>query len=354
MSKKRSFITIFVLSALSLVISACDSKPLSKQECDILYQCISIELIDADNKNRGQSGLALPDSITRLLDPEKAKQQETLEFIFTELKEFERITHPDRPNGMARVNTRLVSGEWLSINPALFSITKAAKELYTSSNGYFNPALGKVITLWGFHKDPKQAEGKQLPDSKAILEILKQNPAMDHIEFDGIRVRSSNPAVSMQFGLLYQGYIVRLVRSMLYEAGIKQAVILTNNTVSTHGTTGEYRDQQHNRYYRLGTNETLCHANVRDHYFLKDGRPYHVYLDIDTGFPAATIDHVVVIHGSEMTATAGCQALMASDGREWEITANMMKLEAVELAWRNNTAAVSSIMEERRQTPAAP
>ncbi len=70
---------------------------------------------------------------------------------------------------------------------------------------------------------------------------------------------------------------------------------------------------------------------------------------MDTGYPAATIDHVVVIDESGMNSLAACQALMASDGRDWMITTNMMQVNAAELNWRNNRSAQSRSMEERRQ-----
>lgn len=342
---------LFVATVILVLLAGCSKKPVSKQECDLLYQCVSIELVVSNKQaehSSGQKSEILAENIKMMLGI-KTKRQEILDLVYSELRTLDRIIHPHRTGGLSRVNSRLQAGEWMSINPSLYLLTSKAAEYYKSSNGYYNAALGNLIALWGFELDPKSTAGKKRPEVGKILEILRQDPAMDQLEFDGIRVRSSNPSVSLQFGLLYQGYMIQLVKSMLAGAGINQAVITTNNAVSAYGTEAQYNDTNHNRLYPIRKNETLCHANIRDHFFMQDQLPYHTYLDVDTGYPAATIDHVVVIDESDMNALAACQALMTSDGREWEITIAMMEINAAELNWRNNRSAQSSAMEERRK-----
>lgn len=314
------------LIALALLTSACIKPETSREQCDILYQCVRIDLGDS---------------------PAGKNNKHVLDYIFNELQVLGQVIHPQLIGGVTRVNGRLASGEWSSINPSLFQLTKDIQALAQRSNGTLNPAIGKLITLWGFHQDPKGQQQYQRPDSKAILNLLKQNPLMDDIEFDGIRVRSKNPAVNLQFGLLYQGHITRLVRTLLQDAGYTRGRIITNNLLTTVGIDTLYQQSTNAPGYNIKPDETLCRASIEDHGFTQDGRYYHRYLDPDTGYPAPTIESVIVIDDDPLSASAACQALMASDGRDWEITSNMMQVTAGKLRWKNGQVAISKVMAER-------
>ena len=317
---------LYTLLTLTLLISACIKPETSREQCDILYQCVRIELGDS---------------------PAGKNNKQTLDYIFNELQILGQVIHPQLIGGVTRVNDRLASGEWSSMNPSLFQLTKDIQALAQRSNGTLNPAIGKLITLWGFHQDPKGQQQYQRPGSKAILNLLKQNPRMDDIEFDGIRVRSINPAVNLQFGLLYQGHIIRLTRTLLQDAGYTRGRIITNNLLSTVGIDTQYQQSIDAPAYSIKPDETLCSVSIQDHGFTQDGRYYHRYLDPDTGYPAPTIESVVVIDDDPLSASATCQALMASDGRDWEITSNMMQVTASKLRWKNGHEAMSKVMAER-------
>ncbi|MDH5632280.1 MAG: FAD:protein FMN transferase [Gammaproteobacteria bacterium] len=315
-----------IILATILATAACIQPETSREQCDILYQCVRVEL--------GES-------------PSARQNKETLDFIFSELELLNNVIHPDKIGGITRLNDRLGTGEWSSINPSLLQLTRDARALAEKSNNTFNPAIGKLINLWGFHRDPKQSATLKLPSTREILALVNQNPSTEDIEFDGIRVRSKNPAVAIHYGLLYQGHIVRLVRAILNDAGYRKASVFTNNMASSLGEDIRYAHTQGAPGYRLNAGETLCHTEIEDHGFTENSHYYHSYLDPDTGFPAPTIRSVTVIDDDPMAAAGGCQALMSSDGRDWEITGNMMQLSAVELAWKNDLAARNDVMNDR-------
>lgn len=315
-----------VLITIAILASACIKPETSREQCDILYQCVRIELGDS---------------------PAGKNNKQTLDYIFNELQILGQVIHPQLVGGVTRVNDRLASGEWSSINPSLFQLTRDIQALAQRSNGTFNPAIGKLVMLWGFHQDPKAQLPYQRPATKAVFDLLKLNPHMDNIEFDGIRVRSNNPAVNLQFGLLYQGHLIRVVRSLLQDAGYHRARIVTNNLLSTVGVTTTYQQTANAPAYTVKPDETLCRASIQDHGFTQDGRYYHRYLDPDTGYPAPTIESVIVIDDEPLTASAACQALMASDGRDWEITSNMMQVAASKLRWKDGREAMNKEMNER-------
>lgn len=314
------------LLALGLLVSACIKPETSRELCDFVYQCIRIDLGD---------------------QPAGKSNKQTLDYIFNELQVLAPTINPIIPGGVTRLNDRLATGEWSSINPSLYKLTQQTHTLAQKSNGTLNPAMGKLIMLWGFHQDPNKPNQYQRPGNKAILDVLKQNPSMEDLEFDGIRVRSRNSAVSIYYGLLYQGHFISLIRQLLRDAGYTKARIITNNLLSTMGIDTQYQQSTQTTAYAIKPDETLCRASIEDHGFTHNGRYYHRYLDPDTGYPAPTIESVVVIDDDPLTASAACQALMGSDGHDWEITSNMMQVTATALRWKNGQEAMSKVMEER-------
>ena len=59
------------------------------------------------------------------------------------------------------MNAAFAKGEAAQIDAELMQMLKTAQDLSRASDRLFNPAIGKLITLWGFHRDNYEAA---LPD----------------------------------------------------------------------------------------------------------------------------------------------------------------------------------------------
>ena len=59
------------------------------------------------------------------------------------------------------------TGEWIELSPEMSTVMKTAYNVYNTSNGYFDPTVGRLVDLWGFgtNKSPQK-----VPDDKTIKE----------------------------------------------------------------------------------------------------------------------------------------------------------------------------------------
>jgi len=93
-----------------------------------------------------------------------------------------------------------------------------------TSDGRFNPAIGALIRLWGFHTSDYPIIGPP-PDSAEIDEILIHNPSSRDIRIDGLQLKSENPFVQLDFGGIAKGYAVDLAIRHLQDMGITNAIV---------------------------------------------------------------------------------------------------------------------------------
>jgi thiamine biosynthesis lipoprotein len=77
-----------------------------------------------------------------------------------------------------------------------------AKAIAATGDELFNPALGQLIALWGFHTDtftPPARPG-------ALAAAIKARPSMADLTINGTTVSSRNRAVQLDLGGYAKGY----------------------------------------------------------------------------------------------------------------------------------------------------
>lgn len=234
---------------------------------------------------------------------------------------------------MLRLNGLLRSGEWSSVNPSIFSLLKESKKYYKLSKGYYNPARsGLLMKLW-------DVEDKTLadPPSRQVYEAIAKNSAtMDDIELMGIRARSINPNINLNFGTLLHGYTVDMIFDYLKSEGSKNIRVRMGNTVriSTKKNklyTENIRPLYDNKSNKIGAitvamknGEALCVSRLKGDNFHLGGPRYSTIFNPITGKPAKSTGAVMVIHETAMAANAACQALFIAGPGQWRAIAKSM------------------------------
>ena len=71
---------------------------------------------------------------------------------------------------MGRVNRLLAEGEAFASPPSILPLLLKSKELAERSGNLFNPAVGHLIDLWGFHTD--SPECRPPPDSRDTSPLM--------------------------------------------------------------------------------------------------------------------------------------------------------------------------------------
>ncbi len=266
----------------------------------------------------------------------QAEQAEQV--IREELQTMHQAWHAWQPGPLTQTNRRLQEGSWFNAPSELLPLIVQAKDLYQRSDGLFNPAIGKLVALWGFHSDtpPKGPP----PDAAAIRRLVSLKPDMNDITVDGDKLHSGNPAVQLDFGAFAKGYAVDRIIARLRTLGIRNAIINAGGDLRAIGRHGE-------RPWRIGIrnprgsgvlaslelkgDESVFTSGDYERFYDYQGKRYHHIIDPRTGYPATGVTSVTIIHGNAAEADAAATALFVAGPDTWYAAARKLGIKFVML-----------------------
>ena len=155
------------------------------------------------------------------------------------LREFDRLHrayHAWEPSELTVLNAALARGETATVSDELAAMLKDAQQIAATGDQLFNPALGGLIALWGFHTDNFVP---QRPDPAQLQALLDARPSMADLVIDGNRVSSRNPAVQLDLGGYAKGYALDRAAAILRENGVANALINIGGNVMALGKKGD-------------------------------------------------------------------------------------------------------------------
>ena len=262
--------------------------------------------------------------------------------------------HAWQPGRLQETNRRLATLEEFSADPTLLPLLDAANRLSRLSDELFNPAIGKLVSLWGFHSDDRPAGPP--PDNAAIMALVSQHPSVTDVTLDDGRLRSSNPAVRYDLGAVAKGYAIDRGIGHLRELGISDAIINAGGDLHAIGRHGDrpwhigIRDPHGPGVLaaiELGDDESVFTSGDYERFFDHDGMRYHHIIDPRSGYPADTVTSVTVIHTDAATADAAATALFVAGPEQWHAIARRMGIRYVLLIDRNGTFHMNPAMQQR-------
>ncbi|QID19418.1 FAD:protein FMN transferase [Nitrogeniibacter mangrovi] len=220
------------------------------------------------------------------------------------LREFDRMHrayHAWQPSELTDLNAAIARGETTHVRPELAAMLTDAKALAARGDELFNPALGKLIALWGFHTDTFVP---RLPDPKAVQALVVSAPSMADLHIDGTRVWSDNRDVQLDLGGYAKGYALDRAAAILRAKGVRNALINIGGNVMALGSKGGQPWQigiQHPRAptpiaaLALYDGEAIGTSGDYQRYFEVDGKRYCHLIDPRTGSPAMGTEAVTVL-----------------------------------------------------------
>jgi thiamine biosynthesis lipoprotein len=262
--------------------------------------------------------------------------------------------HAWQPGPLASLNERLATLEPATTAPSMLQLLKEANRLSRLSTGLFNPVIGNLVALWGFHDNALPIG--ILPDSAAIKELVAQAPSVEDVAISDTFVTSHNPSVSYDLGGFAKGYAIDRAIERLRESGIQNAIINAGGDLRAIGQHGERPWRIGIRHPRetgiLASLEVSGDASVftsgdYERFFEVDGRRYHHIIDPRTGYPANNTASVTVIHSDAATADAAATALFVAGPDEWLSTAHNMGIRYVMLIDTQGTIHMNPAMKSR-------
>lgn len=294
-----------------------------------------------------------------LLDINEKKAAEIFRLIRDDFKIMHRAWHVWEPGPLMRTNQLLKTTIEFSVAPSVIELFHVAKKLSIKSQNLFNPAIGELIALWGFHSHQQPTIS---PKKNEILRLVKQQPTMQNITVKGFRIKSNNAAVKLDFGGVAKGFAIERVLKMLKQKGIKNALIDTGGDLKVIGRHGERawkvairdpRDTQENSIVasiELKDNEAAFTSGNYERYLKnKNNNDKHLHHIIDprTGYPAIGTQSVTVLHNDASTADAAATAIFIAGPTQWFKIAKAMDVKNVLLIDDEGKIHISSSMFKR-------
>ncbi len=255
---------------------------------------------------------------------------------------------------MKRTNSLLKTGYFFSSSPSILELINKTLPIANKSEQLFNPAIGNLINLWQFHnhEDPNIRP----PDEAAIAKLIKNQPQLNDIEIDGIRIRTEKPELALNFGAYAKGYAIDLEMDMLKRMGIKNAIINTGGDLKTIGSHGKRPWYIAIKHPRLDTwlakietqgEESVFTSGDYERYYIYKGKRYHHILDPRTGYPAQGTQSVTVLHTDSGLADAAATALFVAGPEHWLKIAKKLQLKNVMLIDSKGSVHVTPSMKKR-------
>lgn len=335
-----SFLRLSTLGIL-LLLSACEGKePLYQEQGYVFGTLVEVSVYGED----------------------EARAKQAMAVVMQEFQRLHKLLHAWQPSALSELNAAIARGESKEVEPELAAILKDAAQISAQSDGLFNPAIGGMVQMWGFHADeikPVQ------PDRKLLTKLVAAQSQMSDLIFlpsphgGSEIVRSSNKAVQLDLGGYAKGYALDRAAVLLKQHGIRNALINIGGNVlaiGQHGARAWRVGIQHPRKpgpiatVELHDGEAIGTSGDYQHYFMQGGQRFSHLIDPRTGQPVQGVQAVTVLtHGARagVLSDAASKPLFISGSQGWYSAAQKINIPEALLIDGSGTVHLTSAMQKR-------
>lgn len=130
--------------------------------------------------------------------------------------------------------SKINKGEHLPIDPHFEKVLSASMDIYSESEGIFDPSIGQLINAWGFGKK----ENHTPPTQKQIDSLLALT-GMDKVHVattpKGTFVEKDNPNIQLNFNAIAQGYTSDVIAGYFLSKQITNFIVEVGGEIVIHG-----------------------------------------------------------------------------------------------------------------------
>ncbi len=279
MTNYLRFLVIFSLSIIVCCLNSCGREQLFQSQSYVFGTLVDITIVDE------------PEPRARLLG----------NHVMQEFQNLHNQLHAWQPSELSTLNAAFKNGETVTISPQLTQIIADATTLSRTSNSLFNPAIGGLISVWGFQRSEFTPVHPRAHDVEALV---KARPQMTDIVLNGNTAYSRNPAVQLDLGGYAKGYALDIAANYLRSQGVKNALINIGGNIIALGKHGETpwrvgiqdpRGSSAIATIELGDGWAIGTSGDYQRYYEINGKRYCHIIDPRTGYPAQGTEAVTVL-----------------------------------------------------------
>lgn len=324
------------LTTLAVVfLSACQPTPLQEQQAYVFGTRVEVIVASAEAET-GRKAIAAV------------------------LREFDRLHqqyHAWRPSELSELNSAIAAGRPQKVSPEMQALIKESNDLSRQGNYLFDPGIGHLVKLWGFHADEFRAA---LPQESDLLNWKKQKPSIADITISSETASSRNQSVALDFGGYLKGVALDNAATILRAQGIQHALINIGGNILALGNKSGKKWRvgiQHPRVpgplatIELDDGEAIGTSGDYQRYFELDGQRYPHLIDPRTARPVEHTQAVTIVTPSGDKAGTKSDALskpiFIAGPDHWREMARQLEIGLVLRVDRNNQLQVTPALHQR-------
>jgi len=278
--------------------------------------------------------------------------------IAADLRLLHRDWHAWEPGALTELNAALARGEQVPLPPLLDDITRRSIELAALTGGLFDPSVGGLMQLWGFHSSEFPIT-TPAPSQAQLAAWREADPSFDDLLLTEDGLQSRNPAVQLDFGAIGEGMATLRIKAILRRHGVEHALITLGGDLYAMGNAGSrpwragLRDPFNNGGEPLATVELeagealYSSGNYNRYRESPTGSRWPHVVDPRSGLPATGVVAVNVLHPDPVVADAASTALMVAGESRFEWVLGRLGVRCALLLTEHNELMMTAAMAQR-------
>ena len=329
---RRCFLTL--LLAWVLILAGCARAPLYQQESFVFGTRVEILIAGLDESRARPAAAA----------------------VLSEFDRLHRTYHAWQPSELSQLNADLAQGKARVVSAEMAAFLAEAKHLSALGESLFDPGIGELIRLWGFHAEDYKAK---LPDPESLNAWLAKRPGIADLHLDGTKASSANRRLAIDLGGYLKGVALDRAATILLDLGVRNALInIGGNVMALGNKNGEPWKVgiQHPRRpgpiatLVLNDGEAIGTSGDYQRFFELSGKRYCHLLDPRTAWPVTHTQSLTLLITPRQKAGTLSDALtkpLFIAGPDWPRLARKLSVDHVLRVDAEGHLQVSKAMRDR-------
>jgi thiamine biosynthesis lipoprotein len=325
----------------------------------LILACISILGCESATRDFRHQFFAFGTLVTiDIFETDPQSNRNAISAVEKRIREIDSNWYPWRDGELHRVNEAIAEGEAIEVSAPLAELLRRAAEIERLSGGSFNPVIGGLTELWGFHDTESLRTSP--PEAADIQAWLGDVVSSADITWRGNILRSESRKLVLDLGGIAKGAILEQFAQILRDAGVGNAIIDIGGDLTVIG-------QVDGRSARIGVRsprsdgviawlevadgETIVTSGDYERFFEYEGERYQHVLDPRTGFPVKQTISATVLHRDPILADAAATALLVAGATGFEKTCADLGLDQALIVTASGDLRLTAPMEKRLNWP---
>ena len=208
---------------------------LAKRLSKLLFKYFSIFLLllinSCSNSNFYEHKVLIYGTILefKFYDTNLDQANQAIDQIVDKLNDLNKKFHPWEKSLISEFNqTHQIN----NCDQEFIKIIEIAKNYENVTHSQFNPAIGKLIEIWGFHENVIKG---QVPDEEDINKILQTQPSLNQLLLTDHTISTDNTSLKIDLGGMIKGLALDIAKQTYQDMGIKNVLTNFGGNIYAHG-----------------------------------------------------------------------------------------------------------------------